>query len=246
MPPKKGPKTYWSVLGSPLSKDLPVYHLLSIDPGYKNLGMYLERRSKHYVRGLKTELISHLISETVVENVLVEFHEIVSKWHKKYPFDAVVVEEQLKVSKLPRIISHAMLGVFSVVCPGVPIYYVSPHLKGKLIGNAATLERRFPEIDITYKAVKKKVTRTEVGPRGGKKKIRHTVEKDVIDIKVVTVDVALVLLSQRGDNKTIRTIQKARREHKADDRSDVIVQLQAFCEEQDIFPFPAYKYGGEI
>lgn len=195
---KKAP-VYFELYGPELDRTKTSYRSVTIDPGYKNLAFGLVERDRFLTKS-RLKLLHFNRTDDFLQRIMTSLHSIFSRWSKDEPIDFVVMEQQMKVSKYPRIVSDAILGYFALHHPLTPVYMVSPSLKGK----------RF--------------------------------KRNGIDIKVQTVGVAIEILEQRGDYKSIKRI---RREKKDDDLSDIVVQEEEFCNLLELIP-DKFEYGGFI
>lgn len=120
----------YEVYGQEISREKSNYHYLSIDPGYKNLAIGMIYRSRYEVT-TDLRLLHFPKSPTFIQDIMSTLDELVKEWSEEHPLDFVLIEQQLKVSKYPRIVSCAILGYFALHYPSCSVYFLSTSLKGK-------------------------------------------------------------------------------------------------------------------
>lgn len=130
MPPKKyyKSKSFWTLFGSGIIPEKGVT-LLSIDPGFKDLPVYYGRRTEKYIRTYDHRLFSFRNDACLFASLTRVLSEHFQRCYEHDPFDIALIEQQLEVSRLPKIVSYVLFGILMRDYPTVSVYFLNSKMK---------------------------------------------------------------------------------------------------------------------
>lgn len=125
---KNTAKVFWEFYGS---QDVPSEDVtyLSIDPGYVDLPVYYGRRTSQCLTTYDLRLFSFKKSPRLFERLTRILSEHFARCYAHRPFDIVLIEKQLDVSRLPKMVSHVLFAILTKDYPHVSVYFLSSRIK---------------------------------------------------------------------------------------------------------------------